>query len=327
MMNFRSAYYLLFLLIVFLKATPDVSAQRFSVASFRQLPNDVSAFIDPVRDLNDEDCGLVKVIASEDFAFSTPLGIVKRVDKVGEIWLYLPRGSKKITIKHPEWGVLRDYVFTGKIDSHMTYELRIDEPLQAAAAVSSKPLVTTVRDTLVLTRVDTLVVTPVKKRLPLNINVLATVGYGGKLKSGTGGVLAMALKRHGGFVHFASDFGKIGPTAGECDKNGKIANVLPFYSGRTRQSVYMVNAGPAHRVTDRLVIYEGIGYSAAALAWELAPSEGGGYVRNSYYCKRGVSFEAGMAFAFKRLTVSASVISIKGSEWFGSVGIGIKLGK
>ena len=82
----------------------------------------------------------------------------------------------------------------------------------------------------------------------------------------------MALKRHGGFVHFASDFGKIGPTAGECDKNGKIANVLPFYSGRTRQSVYMVNAGPAHRVTDRLVIYEGIGYSAAALAWELAPS-------------------------------------------------------
>ena len=91
MMNFRSAYYLLFLLIVFLKATPDVSAQRFSVASFRQLPNDVSAFIDPVRDLNDEDCGLVKVIASEDFAFSTPLGIVKRVDKVGEIWLYLPR--------------------------------------------------------------------------------------------------------------------------------------------------------------------------------------------------------------------------------------------
>ena len=151
MMNFRSAYYLLFLLIVFLKATPDVSAQRFSVASFRQLPNDVSAFIDPVRDLNDEDCGLVKVIASEDFAFSTPLGIVKRVDKVGEIWLYLPRGSKKITIKHPEWGVLRDYVFTGKIDSHMTYELRIDEPLQEAAAVSSKPLVTTVRDTLVLT--------------------------------------------------------------------------------------------------------------------------------------------------------------------------------
>ena len=43
--------------------------------------------------------------------FSTPLGIVKRIDKVGEIWLYVPRGTRKITIKHPQLGVLRDYAF------------------------------------------------------------------------------------------------------------------------------------------------------------------------------------------------------------------------
>ena len=51
------------------------------------MPNDVSAFITPVRDLNDEPCALVKVEAPSDFAFSTPLGIVSRKDKVGEIWL------------------------------------------------------------------------------------------------------------------------------------------------------------------------------------------------------------------------------------------------
>ena len=50
------------------------------------MPNDVSAFITPVRDLNDEPCALVKVEAPSDFAFSTPLGIVSRKDKVGEIW-------------------------------------------------------------------------------------------------------------------------------------------------------------------------------------------------------------------------------------------------
>lgn len=65
------------------------------------MPNDVSAFITPVRDLNDEPCALVKVEAPSDFAFSTPLGIVSRKDKVGEIWLYLPKGSKLLTIKHP----------------------------------------------------------------------------------------------------------------------------------------------------------------------------------------------------------------------------------
>ena len=48
-------------------------AQEFSVASFRVLPNDVSAFINVVYDLNDDACALVKVVAPSDFAFSTPL--------------------------------------------------------------------------------------------------------------------------------------------------------------------------------------------------------------------------------------------------------------
>lgn len=103
----------------------SVQAQEFSVAGFRLLPNDVSAFITPVRDLNDEPCALVKVEAPSDFAFSTPLGIVSRKDKVGEIWLYLPKGSKLLTIKHPEWGVLRDYRFSKPLESRMTYELKL----------------------------------------------------------------------------------------------------------------------------------------------------------------------------------------------------------
>ena len=36
-------------------------AQQFSVTKFRVLPNDVSAFITPVRDLNDEACALLKL--------------------------------------------------------------------------------------------------------------------------------------------------------------------------------------------------------------------------------------------------------------------------
>ena len=126
MKNIRPTYILLAVLAVLAAGALPARAQQFSVAEFRALPNDVSAFIDPVRDLNDEDCGLIKVIAPDDFAFSTPLGIVKREDKVGEIWLYIPHGSKKITLKHPEWGVLRDYVFPCRIDSHMSYELRVD---------------------------------------------------------------------------------------------------------------------------------------------------------------------------------------------------------
>lgn len=94
---------MMILLFILSLWSSSVQAQEFSVAGFRLLPNDVSAFITPVRDLNDEPCALVKVEAPSDFAFSTPLGIVSRKDKVGEIWLYLPKGSKLLTIKHPEW--------------------------------------------------------------------------------------------------------------------------------------------------------------------------------------------------------------------------------
>lgn len=130
---------------------PAPADSSFSVESFRQLPTDVSAFIDAVRDLNDEACALLKVVAPADFAFSSPLGIVERRDKVGEIWLFLPKGTKSITLKHPQWGVLRDYAFGTKLESRMTYEMRLRLP---QAAVVEK------HDTVVYTQtiVDTVTV-------------------------------------------------------------------------------------------------------------------------------------------------------------------------
>lgn len=89
--------------MVSIRSGTRVFGSRFSPVAQRR-----ECLYHPVRDLNDEPCALVKVEAPSDFAFSTPLGIVSRKDKVGEIWLYLPKGSKLLTIKHPEWGVLRD---------------------------------------------------------------------------------------------------------------------------------------------------------------------------------------------------------------------------
>ncbi len=76
------------------------------------------------------------------------------------------------------------------------------------------------------------------------------------------------------FVHVASDFGKIGPVSGECGITGETAGSTPFYTGRTRSSSFMINAGMAHRITNNLSVYEGVGYSSSSLAWQLAPSEG-----------------------------------------------------
>lgn len=124
---------LLLALCLWLLCCGSARSQEFTVSSFRLLPNDVSAFVNSVRDLNDEACALVKVEAPSDFAFSTPLGIVKRKDEVGEIWLYLPQGTKMLTLKHPVWGVLRDYQLGTTLESRMTYELKVDVPRLALA--------------------------------------------------------------------------------------------------------------------------------------------------------------------------------------------------
>lgn len=305
----------------------SISAQEFKVESFKELPNDISAFINPVKDLNDEGCAIVKVIASSaDFAFSTPLGIAKRIDKTGEIWLYLPRGSKKITLKHPQWGVMRDYAFPSRLESHKTYELCIIEPSKNLEIAYTTPIVTTIRDTLVVTRVDTLVIKPTKPKIPFETDLLLTACFGGKASYLAGGLMATFMRRHGGFIHLSTDFGATGKLPENCDKHGMIDGAQRFYSGDTKRKSFMATAGASHRIGAHFVVFEGVGYSANTLAWELAQSEGGGYVRNSYYSHSGVTAEAGAQFRFKRITIAASVITVKGSEWFGSVGIGIRLG-
>ena len=191
----------LILLSVLLMAAADALAQTYSVESFRRLPNDVSAFIEPIKDLNGDDCALVKVEAPADFVFSSPLGIVKRIDNVGEIWLYMPKGSKRLTFKHPQWGVLRNYSFPEKLESHMTYEIRLNLPelSQAVTVLPPDTVFTTLRDTLIVVRTDTLRIPEIPRFRPrLTLRVLPTIGVGGG--SGTfsvaGGVRAMLLKRH-----------------------------------------------------------------------------------------------------------------------------------
>jgi hypothetical protein len=324
-MRLSDRIYIWFLMMVMtVLASADMTAQDFSVQSFRLLPNDVTAFISPVKDLNEEDCALIKVQAPEEFAFSTPLGIVKRVDKTGEIWLYLPKGTKKLTLKHPQWGVLRDYKFPGKLESHMTYEMRVATPVPERVASEIERVVETVRDTLILTRVDTMMVTPPKERIPFTFSVLASVGVGGDPVTTLGGIMAVAMWRHGVWAHLLTDFGKIGETAGECNREGYVGENKRFFTGKTRHSAMLVTGGAIHRISRRFNIYEGLGYGYMNTAWELAPSEGGGYVRNTDYSHRGLMFEVEATCSIGKLMLAGSVSSIKGREWFGSVGIGYR---
>ena len=294
------------------------SAVKFKATGFRVLPNDVSAFITPVRDLNNEACALLKVVAQQDFAFSSPLGIVKRKDEVGEIWLYLPKGTRQITIKHPRWGVLRNYRLPLALESHVAYEMTISEP-QTPMAYE--------HDTVILTKtiVDTVTVGQKRPRLPMAFHALFTVSM---YQNGPSwGIMLAAMRRHGMFVHVSSDLRSIGETRFTCDKEGYIddSGTMPYYTGKTRHSNWTATAGAIHRLCRALSVFEGIGYGRAATAWQLAESEGGGNALNDGLTHRGVAGELGLMATFGKINISASVMTIAGRQWQGCVGVGIKL--
>lgn len=102
-------------------------AQSINVSSFKLLENDLDANTAGTieKDQNGEVAALIKVVTTQTgFTFDGgALGVVKTIQKPGEIWVYVPRGLKKITISHPQLGVLRDYYLPIAVASARTYEM------------------------------------------------------------------------------------------------------------------------------------------------------------------------------------------------------------
>jgi hypothetical protein len=102
-------------------------AQTISVASFKLLDSDLTANTAGTmeQDQNGETAALIKVVTTQTgFSFDGgSMGIVKTIRKSSEIWVYIPRGSKKITISHPQLGLLRDYYYPVSIEAARTYEM------------------------------------------------------------------------------------------------------------------------------------------------------------------------------------------------------------
>ena len=115
-----------FTTIFFLTLLLSSIAQSISVKSFRSLSTDMDARQNyPEKDLNGEECAIIKIATVEKgFFFDIgSLGIVKTVQKAGEIWLWIPHGAKKITITHDKFLPLRDYFFTESIQEGVCYEM------------------------------------------------------------------------------------------------------------------------------------------------------------------------------------------------------------
>jgi len=115
------------LLLFFVISSTLLAVSQISVLSFKALPNDLTARLKETKELdqNGEVCAIIKVVSTETgFNFDTGMsGIVKTVQKPSEIWVYVPRGTKRITITHEKLGMLRDHILGQAIEAACVYEL------------------------------------------------------------------------------------------------------------------------------------------------------------------------------------------------------------
>ncbi|RGS36093.1 PEGA domain-containing protein [Bacteroides cellulosilyticus] len=119
---------LLLVISLFFAATATKAQNKIQVTSFNRMETDVTARITaPQRDQNGEVCALIRIVTTEKDLMFEPdaLGIVSRENKPGEIWLYIPRGARRISIMHDKFGVLRNYFYPDIIEKATVYEMEI----------------------------------------------------------------------------------------------------------------------------------------------------------------------------------------------------------
>ena len=115
-------------LLLILSAQPLFAQSKIQISGFQRLETDVTARITaPKIDQNGEVCALIRIVTTDtDFMFEPDaLGIVARENRPGEIWLYVPRGARRISVLHNRHGVLRNYFYPDLIEKATTYELKL----------------------------------------------------------------------------------------------------------------------------------------------------------------------------------------------------------
>ncbi|MBR5324150.1 MAG: PEGA domain-containing protein [Muribaculaceae bacterium] len=108
-----------------------LAQDKISVESFELLPQDLTANIEGTSRFDPntrKNAALIKIETTQKgFVFEGgSLGFVGDPEyKTGEIWLYVPDGAKKITLKHETLGVLRNHYYGVPIQSGKTYLMKL----------------------------------------------------------------------------------------------------------------------------------------------------------------------------------------------------------
>lgn len=96
--------------------------QDIVVTNFQRVVTDLTASMNPVMDNNGDACAVLKFsVRDTTFVIEPNLGYLRRESKVGEIRLWVPARTKRLTVRHEGMFPLRDYTIPCPIESKAAY--------------------------------------------------------------------------------------------------------------------------------------------------------------------------------------------------------------
>lgn len=304
------------LLVCAASALAQTDSSGFYVQSFKKLDWDLDARSNfPMLDQNNRKAALIKVvIPATGFDFDVGvMGVVGVKQEVGEIWVYVPEGVRKITIRHRNYGIIRDYEFSCPIESASVYELTLHIPRPKKTVI--------IKDSIVY--VPTIVkpeVTMKKKREPIGLDVLAVAGFSGHI---AGGLMASWDREQlGAYVKATSNF-SCGSHSYTCNDDGTTTDGGYIWtSGRSRVSRLSVTAGGSFRCLGWLAVSAGAGYGKRILTWE--DSDGNWAKVKGPGSVRGVSADIGATMHFGRFVAYLGANTIAFKHFYPELGAGFR---
>lgn len=298
-MRFPTVIVAAFFLMAFPAFAQTMASDEFSVQSFRRLEWDLDARSgSPVLDQNGKKSALIKVITNAeglDFDVGV-MGVAAVRQEVGEVWVYVPEKVRKITIRHKDYGVIRDYIFPEPVESAVTYEMVLRTPAPEKEVI--------VKDSIVYvpSSVDS---SSLHRRLrePAGVSVSAVFS----LPEYSGGLFfAWERYRFGCYLKAMSDF-HARKHEYNCKSDGTAESGYVWTTGRSSVSRFNVTTGIVFRTCGWLGVYAGAGYGSRVLRWE---DSTGVWAKVEDCSYAGIAVDAGVRFHWRRLCLSAGMSSV-----------------
>ena len=237
--------------------------QNIRVESFNRLDNDITARTSVVLDANDDECALIKMVTT-DTNYNVDGYIKRRDDRVGELWFYVPQGTKQIVIRHKRLGKLV-YPLPEVLKSKVTYQITLPDNVEIIVHedAGGQYLVMKVEPAESTVYIDGITET-------LNGGVLQKfLSYGAHtyrveapLYQPMEGNIQIADARKDMTVSLLPDYGFVKFTSvpengATVYMNGQELGKTPFTTGRLMKGTYTVNATlPMHAPATRQIMIE-----------------------------------------------------------------------